>query len=99
MVMGDLNDEPEAATTQILLGPPGSELGTPGADRPDQDDKSRLWNLAPRIPEGGRPTRIFHGRGELIDHLLVSRALLARAEDVHILRPETPPAPTADCRR
>jgi hypothetical protein len=29
VVVGDLNDEPKAATTQILLGPPGSELGTP----------------------------------------------------------------------
>jgi hypothetical protein len=28
IVLGDLNDEPQAATTQILLGPPGSEIGT-----------------------------------------------------------------------
>ena len=28
VVLGDLNDEPQAATTQILLGPPGSELGS-----------------------------------------------------------------------
>jgi hypothetical protein len=36
LVMGDLNDEPQAATTQILLGPPGSEIGTLGAYRPDR---------------------------------------------------------------
>jgi endonuclease/exonuclease/phosphatase family metal-dependent hydrolase len=81
MVMGDLNDEPQATTTQILLGPPGSELGTPGADQPDQGDKSRLWNLAPRIPDDERFTRVFHGHGELIDHMLVSHALLGRTED------------------
>lgn len=28
MVLGDLNDEPQAATTQILLGPPRSKIGT-----------------------------------------------------------------------
>ena len=40
-----------AATTQILLGPPGSEIGTGGFDRPDQGDAERLWNLAPLLPE------------------------------------------------
>ena len=34
IVLGDLNDEPLAAASQILLGPPGSEIGTPGFDRP-----------------------------------------------------------------
>ena len=38
IVLGDLNDEEQAATTQILLGPPGSEIDTPGFDRPDQGD-------------------------------------------------------------
>ncbi len=94
MVVGDLNDEPQAATTQILLGPPGSELGTPGADRPDQGDAARLWNLAPRLPEGERYSRIYHGRGELIDHLLVSHALLGRTAEVHTLHPGTLPSIT-----
>jgi endonuclease/exonuclease/phosphatase family metal-dependent hydrolase len=76
VVAGDLNDEPEAATTQILLGPPGSEIGTAGYDRPDAGDRSRLWNLAPLIPEPDRYSRIYRGRRELIDHLLVSHALL-----------------------
>ncbi len=94
MVVGDLNDQPQAATTQILLGPPGSELGTPGADRPDQGDAARLWNLAPRLPEGERYSRIYHGRGELIDHLLVSHALLGRTAEVHTLHPGTLPSIT-----
>jgi hypothetical protein len=46
VVLGDLNDEPAAAATQILLGPPGSEIGTPGLDRPDQGDGARLWTSA-----------------------------------------------------
>jgi endonuclease/exonuclease/phosphatase family metal-dependent hydrolase len=82
IILGDLNDEPLAATTRILLGPPGSEIGTPGENPPDQGDVWRLWNLAPRIPEAHRFTRIFNGRRELIDHILVSHALLAGATDV-----------------
>src|SRR6478735_1275935 len=46
VVLGDLNDEVEAATTQIVNGPPGSEIGTTGFDRPDNGDAQRLWNLA-----------------------------------------------------
>lgn len=76
VVMGDLNDTPGAATTQLLLGPSGSELGTDGAFRPDKGDGSRLWNLAPLMPPGADVSRVFRGTGELIDHLLVSRALL-----------------------
>jgi len=75
-VLGDLNDEVTAATTQILLGPPGSEIGTPGFGVPDKGDAARLWNLAPFIPEERRSTRRYRGRGELIDHVLVSQALV-----------------------
>jgi hypothetical protein len=82
IMLGDLNDEAAAATTQILLGPPGSEIGTPGFDRPDQGDGSRLWNLAPLIPEERRFSSVFSGRGELIDHILVSRALVQRVGQV-----------------
>jgi endonuclease/exonuclease/phosphatase family metal-dependent hydrolase len=82
IVLGDLNDEPLAATTQILLGPPGSEIGTPGFPRPDQGDPRRLWNLAPLIPEQRRFTRVFRGRKELIDHILVSHALVTRVTEV-----------------
>lgn len=92
VVLGDLNDEPAAATTQILLGPPGSELGTAGAKRPDQGDGARLWNLAPRLPEGQRFTRVYRGRGELIDHILVSRALLDGALEVRTVSGDALPS-------
>jgi endonuclease/exonuclease/phosphatase family metal-dependent hydrolase len=98
IVLGDLNDEPLAATTQILLGPPGSEIGTPGFPRPDQGDPRRLWNLAPRIPEERRFTRVFRGRKELIDQILVSHALVTRVTEVDtgdVQPPSIDEAPTA----
>jgi endonuclease/exonuclease/phosphatase family metal-dependent hydrolase len=82
IVLGDLNDEPLAATTQILLGPPGSEIGTAGFDRPDKGDAWRLWNLAPLIDAERRFSRVFEGRRELIDHILVSRRLVTVATRV-----------------
>jgi hypothetical protein len=63
IVLGDLNDGPDAATTQILYGPPGSEIGTDGFDQADRDDGQRLWNLAARIPEAQRFSRVYRGRG------------------------------------
>ncbi|MBA2952489.1 endonuclease [Nocardioides sp. MAH-18] len=75
VVAGDLNDDVQAATTQLLHGPPGSEFETPGFDRPDAGDAQRLWNLAPLIPEHDRYSRIYRGRRELIDHILVSAPL------------------------
>ncbi|WP_230394122.1 endonuclease/exonuclease/phosphatase family protein [Plantactinospora alkalitolerans] len=78
VLCGDLNDEVQAATTQILLGPPGSEFGTAGADRPDKGDNYRLWNIAPLIAEPQRFSRVYQGRRELIDHIMVSHALHAR---------------------
>ncbi|AXE85145.1 endonuclease/exonuclease/phosphatase family protein [Streptomyces sp. Go-475] len=77
-VLGDLNDETQAATTQILLGPPGSELGTPGYDRADRGDATRLWDVAPLIPAGQRWSRVSSGRRELIDHILLSHRLVRR---------------------
>lgn len=82
-LVGDLNDQPQAATTQILYGPPGSQLGTAGFDRPDQGDARRLWNLASLIPEDERFSRIFAGQRELIDHILVSQALIGHVTEVH----------------
>lgn len=76
VVAGDLNDEPGAATTQILHGPPGSEVGTGGFDRPDAGDSQRLWNTAGLIEETERWSRVYRGRRELIDHILVSHALI-----------------------
>lgn len=76
IVLGDLNDVTEAATTQILQGPSGSEIGTRGFNRPDKGDDARLFNLAPLIPLERRFSRIFKGVGELLDHILVSQELL-----------------------
>lgn len=47
-------------------------------DRPDSGDRQRLWNLSARIPPEQRFSRIYRGRGELIDHILVSHALVDR---------------------
>lgn len=69
-------------TTQLLHGPPGSEIGSGGFDRPDKGDGQRLWNLAPLIPAEDRFTRVYRGRRELIDHLLVSRALVDAVDEV-----------------
>jgi predicted extracellular nuclease len=82
MVLGDLNDEPGAATTQILYGPPGSEIGTRGYDTPDQGDGARLWNLSARIqPADNRYSRIYRGTKELIDHVLASHLVAHHVED------------------
>ncbi|MER5432802.1 endonuclease/exonuclease/phosphatase family protein [Streptomyces sp. NPDC002588] len=77
-VLGDLNDEVQAATTQMLLGPPGSEIGTRGFETPDQGDAARLWDVAPLIPADRRYSRIDSGRRELIDHILTGHRLVHR---------------------
>ncbi|MER7752266.1 endonuclease/exonuclease/phosphatase family protein [Kitasatospora sp. NPDC097643] len=82
IVLGDFNDEWQAATTQILYGPPGSQMGTAGFDRPDQGDAERLWNLAPKILEQGGFSRVFEGQHELIDHIMISNSLLAKFQKV-----------------
>jgi hypothetical protein len=75
ILLGDMNDEPDAATTLILNGPPGSEIGSVGFDRPDQGDGDRMWNTGSLIPEPQRFTRLYRGRMELIDHIFVSHFL------------------------
>lgn len=35
IVLGDLNDTPYATTSQLLVGPPGSKLGTRGFNIPE----------------------------------------------------------------
>jgi endonuclease/exonuclease/phosphatase family metal-dependent hydrolase len=83
ILLGDCNDEPKSATTQMLLGPTGSEFGSRGAASPDKGDAWRLFNPYPLIPADRQYSRIFEGRRELIDQILVSRALLGAvsAED------------------
>jgi hypothetical protein len=75
---GDMNDELEAATTQILNRPTGSEIGTAGFGRPDDGDGDRMSNLAPLIPEERRFSRVYRGRTVLIDHIFVSHLLAGR---------------------
>jgi endonuclease/exonuclease/phosphatase family metal-dependent hydrolase len=72
IVLGDMNDVPEAATTQLLQGPGGDEIGTQGFLRPDRGDDARLFNLAPCIPAARRFSRVYERKGELIDHILAS---------------------------
>ena len=92
MFCGGLNDEPEAATTQVVAGPAGSviELDTdasaasggpvlrPGSGftRADAFDGFRTWNLAPLLPADQAFTRVFMGEGELIDHIFASHRLV-----------------------
>jgi hypothetical protein len=90
VVLGDANDTVDAATTQLLLGPGGSEIGTPGERVPDQGEPWRLWNVAPLIPDEQRFSRIYRGRRELIDHVLVSRALLERIGDAGTVAHDLP---------
>jgi endonuclease/exonuclease/phosphatase family metal-dependent hydrolase len=84
ILTGDLNDTVQAATTQLLLGPPGSEIGTAGFDQADKGDHQRLWNLAPLMPEGKNYSRVNQGRKELIDHILVSRALVKPLDSISV---------------
>jgi endonuclease/exonuclease/phosphatase family metal-dependent hydrolase len=96
IVLGDLNDEPQAATTQILSGPPGSEIGTTGYDTPDDGDDTRLWNLAARIPADQRYSRIYRGKRELIDHILVSHLVTHHVADNGVTAGGPPPASIED---
>ena len=81
LLMGDLNDVPEAQTSLLLNGPAGSEIGTPGFGRPDKGDDWRLFNLAPLIPQARRFSRVERGRPELLDQILASVELFPEGED------------------
>ena len=96
VLAGDLNDQPLAATTQILYGPPGSVIGSPAFHRPDKGDAVRMWNLATLIPEAERYSRVYQGQRELIDHLMVNQQLVRRVADVRSLVERKLPSITAD---
>jgi endonuclease/exonuclease/phosphatase family metal-dependent hydrolase len=75
---GDFNDEPHAATTQIVQGPGGSEIdlaARSGFQRTDRGDGWRMWNLAPLLAAPAF-SRVYRGRGELIDHVFASHRLV-----------------------
>lgn len=82
IVLGDLNDGPDAATSQLLLGPPGSRVGTLGFDRPDQGDAARLFNTDVLIKPERRFSRVHGGMGELLDQILASEELFPRKDGV-----------------
>jgi endonuclease/exonuclease/phosphatase family metal-dependent hydrolase len=75
VLLGDVNDVPEAQTSLLLAGPPGSEIGTSGFHQQDVGDDARLFNLAPQIPEARRFSRVHRGRGELIDQIFASEEM------------------------
>jgi len=81
LILGDVNDVPDAQTSLIFNGPPGSEIGTVGFQRPDQGDRMRLFNLAPAIAEDRRFSRIFRGHGELIDQMFASEEFFPLGPD------------------
>jgi hypothetical protein len=81
LVCGDLNDTTEAATTQLLLGPPGSQIGTGGFSHPDHRDRQRLWDVGYSMNQPNNFSLINQGRPELIDCILVSHALVGHPTD------------------
>ena len=90
IVCGDLNDTPEAATTQLLFGQPGSQHGTGGFDHPDKGDPQRLWDLGYWMTPPDDYSRVNQGRRELIDHLLVSHALSSHVQGAATIRLDVP---------
>jgi len=104
VLLGDFNDGPESATTQILYGSPGSQPDDPedavhasGAfQRADNSDPQRLFNVTNLVPESIRWTRKHNGQNELLDHILASDGMMPRKDGLRqvpamsILNGETP---------
>lgn len=78
LVCGDLNDTMDAATTQPIFGPAGSQIGTRGFDHPDHGDPQRLWDFGYAMSPPNDYSRVNQGRRELIDHILASHAMIGR---------------------
>jgi predicted extracellular nuclease len=84
VVLGDFNDVTDAATTQMLYGPAGSQPRGPSDlvdarsafQQLDEGDQQRLFNVTMLAPETDRWSRITHGKRELIDHILASAGLM-----------------------
>jgi predicted extracellular nuclease len=76
ILLGDFNDVPEAQTSLILCGPPGSEIGTRGFNTADQGDDQRMFNLTNAIVDPERRySRIHDGRKEMLDQIFASEEL------------------------
>ena len=68
VVLGDLNDFEFSETINVLQrGAPGSEY-----------ELTELWQM---VPERNHYSYIFEGNGQVLDHILASRALLAPRPD------------------
>jgi predicted extracellular nuclease len=88
VVLGDFNDGPHAATTEILYGPIGSQPDGPESSRQgnvafhrsDKDDGARLFNITLLVAPERRWSRRYAGQNELIDHILVSASLMPRRD-------------------
>ena len=89
ILLGDFNDGPQAATTEALYGPPGSQPRGPddstrafGAfQRKDKGDTQRLFNITNLVPAEIRWTREHKGKKEMLDYILVSEGLMPRDRD------------------
>jgi len=90
ILLGDLNDGPDAATSQILLGPADGDIV-----REDGLDPVRLYNLTDSVPLRGNAVKQFidpnaafsrrhEGRGEMLDQILASRELVFRSDDFRV---------------
>ncbi|SDX63424.1 Endonuclease/Exonuclease/phosphatase family protein [Geodermatophilus africanus] len=90
VVCGDLNDTLDAATTQLLYRPPGSQYGPGGYNRPDRGDAQRLWAIGYRMDPPDDWSRINQGRRELIDHILISHALTEHLTEARTVPLEVP---------
>lgn len=90
IVLGDFNDEPLAATSQIFLGAADADVTTA-----NKTDAFSLYNLVDSISRKGGPkndkrflkvkerfSRVGYGRNELLDHILVSKSLLGESKDL-----------------
>lgn len=73
---------PAAQAGYPRLGPGRSEFGTPGYDQAEKGGDDRLRNTEGLVPEVERYTRIYRGRHELIDHIMISHALTESVEEV-----------------
>lgn len=89
LLLGDVNDVPDAQTSLILLGPGGSTIGSRGFNRKDKGDDARLFNLAPLIADPTlRYSRKHDGRAELLDQIFASDELFPRDADGERRLPE-----------
>jgi endonuclease/exonuclease/phosphatase family metal-dependent hydrolase len=94
VVAGDLNDTPDAATTQLLTGPADRDL-----ERADKGDPVRLVSLAPWLPVDRAYSRVYQARAELIDHIFVSTPLARRDVTIEALVDHIEPISDQPSRR